>query len=576
MTVQAERRRPGLIPWQRYDLEFVPWWALILFFLSMLVISSIFNNDVYRGTFLFLRAGVELTIRSTLIAFSIALVLGLITGMGRVSKNPLFYTPATLYVEVVRGIPIIVQLLYVAFVVVPAVIQLGSSVGAFLAGHTTLPLLLRLAESMQSWDIKNVDMMVRGITGLSVAYGAYEAEVFRAGIESIEKGQMEAARSLGMSYFQAMRYIILPQAIRRVLPPLGNDFISMLKDSSLLSVLAIRELTQLGKLNRARTFQTYPTWNTVAFLYLIMTLALSRLVGVLEKEMSIGEHRRQVGVDVRMVAGLLDLAFLYGLISVVVFIAGRLVGLLGRWGVTVSFSRTGSFVLLAVFAVPIYFLYSWVKSGQTIGKSMFGYRLVSTEGTALRWDKAVIRFVVTAIFLAVGGAMIIPGVVRFLGAAGAPLLLISLVLLTFSVLLFALGGRRAFLYRQLAEAEGTWGAWLAIGLGWGAAVILSLLAVARLGAPVVVGVLLLLIGGIAYGSAPRLGFLRGVWLGVAFGMGMFWTVGYGLHLVGVVVGLAMWKAVGGGLLACLGLAVLDLGFRQGWTDKIASTQQVRV
>jgi len=113
--------------------------------------------------------------------------------------------------------------------------------------------------------------------------------VFRAGIQSIQRGQMEAARSLGMSYFQGMRYIILPQAIRRVLPPLGNDFIAMLKDSSLISVLAVRELTHLGKLNRSRTFRTFETWNTVAFLYLVLTLSLSLVVKYMERRMAYEE-----------------------------------------------------------------------------------------------------------------------------------------------------------------------------------------------------------------------------------------------------------------------------------------------
>lgn len=157
--------------------------------------------------------------------------------------------------------------------------------------HTSWQPLINLALYLHSLDIKNVNMVVRGILGMAFAYGAYEAEVFRAGIQSIERGQMEAARSLGMTYFQAMRYIILPQAIRRILPPLGNDFISMLKDSSLLSALAVRELTQLGKLNRARTFRTFETWNTVALLYLMMTLLLSLGVKAMERRMAIGRER---------------------------------------------------------------------------------------------------------------------------------------------------------------------------------------------------------------------------------------------------------------------------------------------
>jgi ABC-type amino acid transport system permease subunit len=133
-------------------------------------------------------------------------------------------------------------------------------------------------------------MMTRAIVGMAFAYGAFEAEVFRAGILSIGRGQMEAARGLGMNYYQAMRHIILPQAIRRVLPPFGNDFISIVKDSSLVSVLAVRELTHLGKLNRARTFRTFETWNSVAFLYLILTLSLSIVVKFIERRMAIEEE----------------------------------------------------------------------------------------------------------------------------------------------------------------------------------------------------------------------------------------------------------------------------------------------
>jgi polar amino acid transport system permease protein len=122
-----------------------------------------------------------------------------------------------------------------------------------------------------------------------MGYGAFEAEVFRAGIQSIGKGQMEAAKSLGMTYFQAMRFIVLPQAIRRVLPPLGNDFIACLKDSSLVSVVAVNELTQMGRLRTAATFRAMETYNMVAFLYLSMTLLLSLLVRWLEHRMKIEE-----------------------------------------------------------------------------------------------------------------------------------------------------------------------------------------------------------------------------------------------------------------------------------------------
>jgi polar amino acid transport system permease protein len=268
-------------------LERLPWWVLIVLFLAILIVYNVLTSTTYSDTLKFLWAGVKLTILSTLTAYAVAAVVGLITGLGRVSKNPIFYTISTLYVEVVRGIPILVQLIYWAFVVTPLMVSTVNGVGNFLTARVSTGILFNLGQSFAELSIQGIEMSVRGILGLAVAYGAYEAEVFRAGIESIERGQMEAARSLGMSYFQAMRYVILPQAIRRVLPPLGNDFISMLKDSSLLSALAIRELTQLGKLNRARTFRTFETWNMVAFLYLVMTLCLSMGVKVMERRLSI-------------------------------------------------------------------------------------------------------------------------------------------------------------------------------------------------------------------------------------------------------------------------------------------------
>jgi polar amino acid transport system permease protein len=288
ITSEIERPQPGLIPWTG-KLAQVPWWALIILLLGTLIVYFVFTSATYQDAFFFLVAGVRLTIVVSLISFGTALVLGLTAGLGRVSKNVVYYTLSSLYVEVVRGIPILVLLIYFAFVVTPLTVQSLNWLGTVILQNLAIGPLVGLGYSLADLHIQDVDMTVRAITGLAFCYGAFEAEVFRAGIESIERGQMEAARSLGMSYFQAMRYIILPQAIRRVLPPLGNDFIAALKDSSLISVLAVRELTHLGKLNRARTFRTFETWNTVAFLYLCMTLLLSLGVKVLERRMAVEE-----------------------------------------------------------------------------------------------------------------------------------------------------------------------------------------------------------------------------------------------------------------------------------------------
>jgi polar amino acid transport system permease protein len=242
----------------------------------------------YTDAFLFIVPGLKVTLLASVVGFAIALVIGLVVGLGRVSTNPIAYNISTFYVEVVRGIPMIVIIIYVAYVLVPIFVSASNGLGNFILQTSWLSFLDGMGQSLATLDIRNIDTLARAVAGLAFGFGAYEAEVFRAGIQSIERGQMEAARSLGMSYFQAMRHVILPQAIRVILPPLGNDFIAMLKDSSLISVLAVRDLTQLGKLNRSRTFRTFETWNTVTYLYLSMTLLGSMGVKWLERRFKTG------------------------------------------------------------------------------------------------------------------------------------------------------------------------------------------------------------------------------------------------------------------------------------------------
>jgi polar amino acid transport system permease protein len=284
MTTDNNGRGGRLLP-STSQLEKWPWWALIIALAALFIVYSIFNSPSYQDAFSFIREGIGTTIRVTLTAYSFAIVGGLFLGLGRVSKNPIYYNFATLYVELMRGIPMLVIILYGAFVVVPLGLQVANGLGTWLV---QFPPLAEWGSSLQNINIQNVDMSVRAIAGLAMGYAAFEAEVFRAGIQSIERGQMEAARSLGMNYIQAMRYVILPQAFSRVLPPLGNDLIAILKDSSLISVLAVRDITQLGKLFRARTFSSFEAYNTMAFLYLSMTLSLSMLVKLIEKRLRRG------------------------------------------------------------------------------------------------------------------------------------------------------------------------------------------------------------------------------------------------------------------------------------------------
>jgi polar amino acid transport system permease protein len=267
----------------------VPWWALIIVAAGFFLLYLILSDANYRETFNYLRAGIAMTLYITMLAFPIATVIGLVTGLMRTSKNVVLFTIATIYVEVIRGIPLVVLILMVAFALVPMYVDTTKAIGLWGLARFGPEALNGLFKGMSVYSIRTISMEIRVVIALAVGYGAFEAEIFRAGIQSISRGQMEAARSLGMSYFQAMRFIILPQAIRRVLPPLGNDFIAMLKDSSLATVLAVNELTQMTRIRRASTFRVMEAFNVAAFLYLSMTLLLSAAVRLLERKMKIEE-----------------------------------------------------------------------------------------------------------------------------------------------------------------------------------------------------------------------------------------------------------------------------------------------
>lgn len=278
VTTEVERKRPGIIP-SSGDLSRLPWWVLVVAIVGIAAVYAILTNRHWEAAYEFTKQGVRLTIILSLSSFAIALAIGLLAGLGQLSTNIIFRNISMLYVQVIRGIPIIVQLYFIAFVIMPAFVDLLNSFGE---GLQSITFLAGLGNSLATLRLREISMVYRAIAGLAIAYGAFEAEVFRAGIVSIERGQMEAARSLGMSHFQAMRYIIMPQAIRVVLPPLGNDFISILKDSSLASILAIRELTHTGQLHRARTFRSWESLGTIAVLYLVLTLSLAYLVKRME------------------------------------------------------------------------------------------------------------------------------------------------------------------------------------------------------------------------------------------------------------------------------------------------------
>jgi polar amino acid transport system permease protein len=262
----------------------LPWWFLILLFAGLLLAYQVATDELYSYILRRLVAGIGITLMVTVVAYTAALLLGLAAGLGRVSSNPVLFNLATLYVNIIRGVPILVQIFYVAFVLTPAFFGLLQ----WLGGLAPVVAALGPDNWLAQRTTQDVDLLPRAVIALAIAYGGFEAETFRAGIQSIGKGQMEAARSLGMSYFQAMRYIILPQAIRRILPPLGNDLIAMLKDSSLVSVMGVRDITQNARQYVAASFRYPETYNMLAFTYLAMTIILSLALKWVENRMGEG------------------------------------------------------------------------------------------------------------------------------------------------------------------------------------------------------------------------------------------------------------------------------------------------
>lgn len=259
----------------------LPWWLFAIFLIAILTGYLIYTKPNYNEAFNFIKAGLSVTISTSLISYAIAMVLGLFAGLGRLSKNVVINNIARLYVEFIRGVPMLVLIFFIALVGVPIVIDALNGLGTWFSDKG----LTGIGNIFLVINNQNVSQNARAIIALSFTYGAFLAEIFRAGIQSIGRGQMEASRSLGMSYAQAMRYVILPQAVRNVLPALGNDFVAMVKDSSLISLLGVRDITQLAKVYTGRTFRFREAYVTLSVLYLTMTVSLSLLVQVFERRL---------------------------------------------------------------------------------------------------------------------------------------------------------------------------------------------------------------------------------------------------------------------------------------------------
>ena len=220
----------------------------ILFKISGIEISP----KPYLKILLFIPDGILKTFQVTLSSIFFALIIGLLVGLGRISRNIVIDRICTVYVEIIRGIPLLVQIFYIYY-----------ALGKFI----------------------KVSDMNAAIIAIAICYGAYISEIFRAGIQSIPKGQMEAALALGLTRGQAIFRIVLPQTVKVVLPPIGNEFIALLKDSSLVSVVAVSDLLRRGREFASTSFEYFETYTMVAIIYLIMTLFFSRLVAIMEERL---------------------------------------------------------------------------------------------------------------------------------------------------------------------------------------------------------------------------------------------------------------------------------------------------
>jgi polar amino acid transport system permease protein len=232
---------------------FTAWRIAFFGAIACLIYLALFKPYPYLDILKFIPDGILITFEVTVQSILLSLVIGLIVGLGRISGNRFINGAASLYVEVVRGIPLLVQLFYIYYALA---------------------------------NFVNIPDMLSAVIAMSVCYGAYMGEVIRAGIQAIPKGQMEAARSLGMSYSQAMVHVILPQAVKTILPPVGNEFVALLKDSSLVSILAVSDLLRRGREYSSETFMYFETYTVVALVYLVITLFFSKLIGLMEERVN--------------------------------------------------------------------------------------------------------------------------------------------------------------------------------------------------------------------------------------------------------------------------------------------------
>jgi polar amino acid transport system permease protein len=252
-----------------------PWWLVAAIALAAVAAVAIFASDLYSQVFFTVAKGIGITVTVTVVSFAFAATIGLGVALMALSGSVWLRQTARLYVEIIRGIPILVLLFWIAFAGVPA----------FVAGWNFATAPLQVAGLFGELQVRDVPLLWRAVLALMIGYSPFIAEIFRAGIQSVDPGQIEAAKALGLSRYRRFRHIVMPQAIRTILPPLGNDFIALVKDSSLVSVLGVADITQMGKIYAAGSFRFFETYSIVAYIYLILTVGLSMALRSLERRM---------------------------------------------------------------------------------------------------------------------------------------------------------------------------------------------------------------------------------------------------------------------------------------------------
>lgn len=257
-----------------------PYWLAAAIAIAIVIAIFVAANDLYSQVFSIVVRGLGITVFVTVIGFALASALGLGIALMALSESRVLRQAARFYVEIIRGVPILVLLFWIAFAGVPA----------FVAGWNWVTAPLTQAGLIEPLLVRDISLLWRAVVALTIGYSAFISEVFRAGIQSVEAGQIEAAKALGLSRFQRFRLIVMPQALRTILPPLGNDFVAMVKDSSLVSVLGVADITQMGKVYAAGSFRFFETYSIVAYIYLLLTVTLSLALRALERKLRKGAH----------------------------------------------------------------------------------------------------------------------------------------------------------------------------------------------------------------------------------------------------------------------------------------------